>query len=622
LRKGKIKKIVAMALVCASIFGFILPASKVNGAVIYGNSQQVEEKLKNIVSEYGSENLIFENGIILEVGDSINFEELEYDNVTWHSVDEEILTISDKIVAKSKGTTFLIGNMNNKYIIREVYVHQEEMQVSLFNKKTVARNQYLVYLDPGHGGYDPGARGNGIVEKELVLNLGNRIKAKLEEKGIQVVMSRTSDDYVSLKDRSSGANSINPDLFISIHGNSALSSAAKGIETFYYKSMDKPLAQELQNKLISNTGAVNRGAKYENFHVIRETKMPASLVEVGFLSNSSEANNLKNYEYQEKIVNAIVDGAVKYLNENINLSEYSIPYNRLFGANRYETSYRVFEQGWDSSKTAILASGLDYADALTATPLAKKHNAPILLVKNSGLSGQGELLNVLKAKGVKNVFIVGGNSIIPSSIEGELSNAGISSKRLAGANRYETSVEIAKEVSSDTGEIALVSGMDFADGLSISAIAGQRNMPILLTKKAEMPKVISDYINTLKVNKTYVVGLNSAINDHVVNNLPNTERLGGSDRYETNKVIFDKFRENIKSDKLFLASGLNFPDALSSSASAAKGGSFVLLSKPKAPSSATGRIIAENSQLIKNIYVLGSEIVIDDNTLSTYGLTK
>ena len=114
-----------------------------------------------------------------------------------------------------------------------------------------------------------------------------------------------------------------------------------------------------------------------------------------------------------------------------------------------------------------------------------------------------------------------------------------------------------------------------ADGLSISAIAGQRNMPILLTKKAEMPKVISDYINTLKVNKTYVVGLNSAINDHEVNNLPNTERLGGSDRYETNKVILDKFRENIKSDKLFLASGfLNFPDALSSSASAVKGGSL------------------------------------------------
>ena len=137
MRKGKIKRIVAMALVCSSILGFILPVSKVNGAVIYGNSQQVEEKLKNIVSEHGSENLIFENGIILEVGDSINFEELEYDNVTWHSVDEEILTISDKIVAKSKGTTFLIGNMNNKYIIREVYVHQEEMQVSLFNKKTV-----------------------------------------------------------------------------------------------------------------------------------------------------------------------------------------------------------------------------------------------------------------------------------------------------------------------------------------------------------------------------------------------------------------------------------------------------------------------------------------------------
>ena len=157
-------------------------------------------------------------------------------------------------------------------------------------------------------------------------------------------MSRTSDDYVSLKDRSSGANSINPDLFISIHGNSALSSAAKGIETFYYKSMDKPLAQDLQNKLISNTGAVNRGAKYENFHVVRETKMPASLVEVGFLSNPSEASKLKDYSYQEKLVNSIVDGTVKYLNENINYQIFNSLQN--IWCNRYETSYRVFEQGW------------------------------------------------------------------------------------------------------------------------------------------------------------------------------------------------------------------------------------------------------------------------------------
>jgi len=622
LRKGKIKRIVAMALVCSSILGFILPVSKVNGAVISGNSKQVEEKLKEIVSEYGKENVIFEDGIILKVGDSINFEDLKYENVTWHSLDEKILTISDKISANSEGTTFLIANMNNKYIIREVYVHQDEMQVSLFNKKNSFRNQYLVYLDPGHGGYDPGASGNGIVEKELVLNLGKRVKSKLEEKGIQVVMSRTSDEFISLADRSSGANSINPDIFVSIHVNSALSSAAAGIETFYYKNMDKPLAQDLQNKLISYTGAGNRGVKSASYHVVRETKMPASLVEVGFLSNPSEASKLKDYSYQEKLVNSIVDGTVKYLNENIELSNYSIPYGRIYGANRYETSYRIFEQAWNSSDTAILASGLDYADALTATPLAKKYDAPILLVKNAGLSAQAELLNVLKAKGVKNVFIVGGTSIIPSSVEGELANAGITSKRLAGNNRYETSVAIAMEVSSNTGEIALVSGMDFADGLSISAIAGQRNMPILLTKKAEMPPVISNYIKTLNPNKVYVVGLNSAINDNVISNIANTERLGGSDRYETNKVIFDKFRGNITSDTLFLASGLNFPDALASSASAAKNGSYVLLSKPKAPSSATGRIISENNQSINGIYVLGSDVVINDATLNAYGLRK
>lgn len=611
-------KFIGYLIALTLILQFILPISYTSARADGGNSNQVEQELKRIVQKYGEKNVVFEDGLYIYIGEEFKLSDSEeYSGIEWNSENEEIVKIvNSKLTGVKEGTTFVVGRKDEKYYIKEVYVSIEKVGARSLSMSSLGSNsQYVVYIDPGHGGYDPGAQGNGVIEKDIVLNLGLRLKDKLEANGIKVVMSRTSDVYVSLEERSKGANNVSPNIFISIHINSAGAVSASGIETFYKKDIDKLLADKLQNKLISYTGAVNRGAKWEDFHVVRETNMPASLVECGFLTNINEANNLKNWAYQEKLINAMLDGALNYLYESDPLGA-----DRIYGNNRYETSYELFKSGWSSSEYAILAPGLDYPDALCATPLAVKYNAPIVLVENTSLKNQQNLLNLLKTKGVKNVFLIGGVGVIPSSFESELSLQGISSKRLGGNNRYETSVLIAKELGSTSGEISMVSGLDFADGLSIASIAAKRSTPILLTEKDNLPKEIFNYINSLNINKSYVIGSTGAVSDNVSSRLKNAERLGGKNRYETNKLIYNKFKKELNLSNLYISSGLDFPDALSVSALAGKNSGFVVLSNTNSAEEEVRNIIGLSRPNIKNLYVLGSKVVISDSVLYNLGI--
>ena len=190
----------------------------------------------------------------------------------------------------------------------------------------------VVYLDAGHGGYDPGASYFGISEKSLTLAIQSRVKAKLESEGYQVVTTRTSDTYVDLTNRSRAANASESDIFVSIHINASGSSAAQGIETYYYQpyaeypsrinatyhanptrlSMSDTLANAIQSSLINATGAQNQGVKRQTFAVLRETTAPAVLLELGFLSNPQEAARLNTSAYQETLANAIVAGIKRY----------------------------------------------------------------------------------------------------------------------------------------------------------------------------------------------------------------------------------------------------------------------------------------------------------------------
>ena len=205
--------------------------------------------------------------------------------------------------------------------------------VSAFDiaKEQPSARSYTIYIDPGHGGVDSGASYGGVYEKDLALSVANKLKANLIQLGYQVLMTRTADYNVDFKtERSKMANQSNADLFISIHFNATglASSNATGIETYWYQydpeyqpkinaamhndptrlAESEILANQVQASLISGTGAVNRGVRRETFAVLRETAIPAILVELGFMSNPSDLQKIKEDAYQTKLANALVQG--------------------------------------------------------------------------------------------------------------------------------------------------------------------------------------------------------------------------------------------------------------------------------------------------------------------------
>ena len=189
-----------------------------------------------------------------------------------------------------------------------------------------------IFLDPGHGGSDPGAISGGVREKDLTLSVYNKVSSKLASLGYTVLTSRNVDKDVDLVDRADQANKANADMLLSIHFNAGGRGIARGIETYYYQATadrvpkinkenhnnperlerSRKLANKVQQNLLYQTGANDRGVKRASFTVLRETSIPSILVELGFIDNPEERNKIKTNEYQERLANGIVDGIVEY----------------------------------------------------------------------------------------------------------------------------------------------------------------------------------------------------------------------------------------------------------------------------------------------------------------------
>lgn len=186
-----------------------------------------------------------------------------------------------------------------------------------------------VFIDPGHGGNDPGAIGkrHGLQEKDIALSAGFKVGESLKRHGIDVCYTRTTDTFVELTERANLANKAGADIFVSIHCNSASDSGAQGVETYSYLGSSKGtiLAKCIQDSIIrSGAYTKNRGIKTANFAVLRQTNMPAALVEMGFISNKEDAEILKNKqnELAESIAKGILDYVgVKYIKKCMRKTE-------------------------------------------------------------------------------------------------------------------------------------------------------------------------------------------------------------------------------------------------------------------------------------------------------------
>ncbi len=175
-----------------------------------------------------------------------------------------------------------------------------------------AANFRTVVIDAGHGGHDNGGQWGLVYEKHLALDTAYRLESKLKSMGYQTVMTRRSDYFISLPQRVSTGNSYKNAIFVSIHYNYTWKQDVSGLETFYSSDEGRRLAQYVQSSLIRRTRTVDRNAKYARFYVIRNSTLPAVLVEGGFVSNVTERNRMKSAWFRETIAQGIVDGIQRY----------------------------------------------------------------------------------------------------------------------------------------------------------------------------------------------------------------------------------------------------------------------------------------------------------------------
>lgn len=192
----------------------------------------------------------------------------------------------------------------------------------------IPSRQEIIIVDAGHGGKDAGtsSKREFYEEKQLTLETAFLIADYLKKLGYKAVLTRNKDIFVPLETRAEIANSLRADLFVSIHYNNSSSQEAKGIEVYYCKEekippssrilRSKELGQDVLKHIISSTGAESRGVKQANFAVVRQTKMPAILIEAGFLSNPQERAKLHDQKYLHILAKGIAQGVDNYLDKH------------------------------------------------------------------------------------------------------------------------------------------------------------------------------------------------------------------------------------------------------------------------------------------------------------------
>lgn len=254
-----------------------------------------------------------------------------------------------------------------------------------------------LYLDPGHGGSDPGARGNGLKEKDITLDIALKIRSILanDYENVEVRMGRTSDVYKSLDQRTVDANEWQADYFMSIHCN-AFNGSAQGYEDYIHSSLaDSSTTAKHQNTLHGENIKVNqlkdRGKKKANFHVLRESVMPALLTENGFIDNAHDSALMKEASWRQKVAQSHVNGLVKAFNLQRKQDDSGMIYKVIAGSfkrkeNAEERASYLQSKVIDSFIDAVTISGNNWY-RVQAGAFANRYNAEkqLAVVKNAGI---------------------------------------------------------------------------------------------------------------------------------------------------------------------------------------------------------------------------------------------
>lgn len=182
-------------------------------------------------------------------------------------------------------------------------------------ENTVQPRGLTVVLDPGHGGGQPGCVIGDLEEKDIAMSITKQLKEELEQLGFDVVLTRSTDADVDLSERASIANEAEGDCFVSIHCNSYEDDSVSGLECYYFRSEAGQQLAEFISKATAAGDINTREVKEGNFQVLRETVMPAVLIEVGYMTNPEELASLASQSYQQSLVHAIAEGIVEMMKD-------------------------------------------------------------------------------------------------------------------------------------------------------------------------------------------------------------------------------------------------------------------------------------------------------------------
>lgn len=268
-------------------------------------------------------------------------------------------------------------------------------------------------------------------------------------------------------------------------------------------------------------------------------------------------------------------------------NDYNV--KRIAGVNRYHTAMNIAESAFTKCDRAVLVSGDNFADALTAGNLAD--HAPILLSEKEGIS-QGTV-NTMYALGVKEVVIIGGEKSVPKSVEERLKKENLKVIRIAGRNRYETSTKLAKQLKAKNKDnVVLANGEKFADALSAAPYAVQKKQTLVLTDGKTLPKDVK--AQDVKA----IIGGEKSVN---IKGLDKVQRISGKNRYETSLEVLKHMN---KTQSAVIADGRDYPDALAAAPYAVKKNTGILLSDDTAIDKIKEYV---DSQNISDITLIGGE---------------
>lgn len=277
------------------------------------------------------------------------------------------------------------------------------------------------------------------------------------------------------------------------------------------------------------------------------------------------------------------------------------PSTEIIGSDRYDTAAKISKKGWNSASTVVIANGLNEIEGIVANPLASVYNAPVLLTDKNKVSSY--TINELKRLKPSNIIIIGGKNSIGESAEKSIKNAvsSVSIKRIDGSNIEELSVNIAKEIDSkaNVSKIYVAGENGAADALSVVSKAAEEKSPIIVTSKNSVNSSVKNWIKSNSISSAYFLGKTAVISDNVIKEIDSVvsgnvsgNRIGGSNRNQTNARVIRALYPSENYNPVFVAKNRPLVDAISVGVYAARTKSPIVI--------AGNALDSEQANILKN----------------------